>query len=136
MMKTAMDQTTQQREHDKALERETELRREVEEQKHEFDRMMSKVALQMAELQALKTSFSQFSVSPTVVPSTTPSVQPTLETAPQVTTASPSVVPHTLQPPKLPTYSGADPVPKGESTFESVEFSGGGQPEELFSCRP
>ena len=64
MMKTAMDRTTQQREHDKALEREAELRREVEEQKHEFDQMMSKVALQMAELQALKTSFSQFSVSP------------------------------------------------------------------------
>ena len=118
MMKTAMDQTTQQREHDKALEQEAELRREVEEQKHEFDQMMSKVALQMAELQALKTSFSQLSVPPTVIPSTTPSVQPTPEVVQMTTPASPSIVPHTLRPPKLPTYSGADPVPKGESTFE------------------
>ena len=122
MMKTAMDRTTQQREHDKALEREAELRREVEEQKHEFDRMMSKVALQMAELQALKTSFSQFSVSPTIVPSVAPSVQPIAEAIQATTPASPSVVPHTLRPPKLPTYSGADPVPKGESTFEQWSF--------------
>ena len=51
MMKTAMDTSTLQRQCERAQEKEAELRREAEEQKHEFDRMMSKVALQMAELQ-------------------------------------------------------------------------------------
>ena len=49
-------------------------------------------------------------------------MQQVQEVASLVSPASPSVMPPTLRPPKLPTYLGADPVPKRESTFEQWSF--------------